>query len=51
MRLRWRFYRSVAAIETGVALHWLGLGTVDAGRLLKSLQLVEHRAQRLLPTA
>lgn len=49
--LRWRFYSSVIAIEARVALHWMGLGTVDTRGLLASLQVLETRAQQLIPAA
>jgi hypothetical protein len=50
--LRWRFYGSVIAVEARVALHWLGLAAVvNAREPLASLQRLETRTQRLIPTA
>ncbi len=50
-RLRLRFYGSVIAVEARVLLHWLGMSSVDARELLSSLQLLEARAQKLMPAA
>jgi hypothetical protein len=50
--LRWRFYASVIAVEARVALHWLGIAVVvNASEPLASLQRLETRTQRLIPTA
>lgn len=48
-RVRWSFYASVARVEIHVALHWLGVGTVDVGGLLASMQRMELDTMRLLP--
>ena len=37
-QLRWRFYRSVVAMEFGLALNLLGIAAVDVRRLLASLE-------------
>lgn len=48
-RVRWTFYASVATVELHVLLHWLGLGSVDARRLLASIERVEGATLRLMP--
>jgi len=48
-RVRWSFYAAVLAVEIHVALHWMGVGTVDARRLLASMQRMELDTMRLLP--
>lgn len=50
-QLRWTFYCGVIAIEARVALHWLGMGQVDARRLVAALEQVETYTQRLIPAA
>jgi len=48
-RVRWSFYASVVAVEIHVALHWLGIGTVDVQGLLASMHRMELDTMRLLP--
>lgn len=48
-RLQWSFYASVFAVEIHVVLHWIGLGTVDAGRLVSALERIEGYTQQLIP--
>ena len=48
-RVRWSFYAAVAAVEIHVALHWMGVGTVDVQGLLASVQRMELDTMRLLP--
>jgi hypothetical protein len=48
-RVRWSFYASVAAVEIHVALHWMGVGTVDVRGLVASMQRMELDTMRLLP--
>lgn len=50
-RLRWSFYGGVIAVEMHVALHWLGLGNVDARPLVAALQRAENCTQQLIPAA
>jgi len=48
-RTRWSFYAAVCAIETRVLLHVLGIGRVDAHRLLAALGRMESSTRQLVP--
>lgn len=50
-RIRWSFYRSVIAIEASVALNILGLGAVDARRVLRSLERMQLYTLSLMPAS
>jgi hypothetical protein len=49
-RLRLRFYWSIACVEAQIAMNALGIGEVDARRLLGTLERVQVYTLRICPS-